>query len=184
MKLKAINDENTGGASSYLGEDMLHPAKTWYVLLGLFVALILNLIPLENIFYMMRPDFVAIILLYWSINQPEKIGLSLAFAMGLLMDVGHASVLGQHALAYCVVVYLTSTLHRRLRIFSLFQQAPQIGVILLIMQTIIVVIELLSNNQSSGWILFLSVLTSTICWPPIAYLISLPLKPEPDPNEL
>ena len=163
---------------------MLHPAKSWYVLSWLFVALLLNLLPLENITYMLRPDFVAIVLLYWSINQPQKIGLSLAFCMGLMMDVGHISVLGQHALAYCVIVYLACALHRRLRIFSLFQQAPQVGVILLIMQTIILVIELLNGNQSSSWFFFLPVLTGTLFWTPIAYLISIPLKPEPDPNEL
>lgn len=161
---------------------MLHPARSWYVLFGLCVALVFNFVPLENIAYMLRPDFVAIILLYWSINQPQKVSLSLAFCVGLMMDVGRTSVLGQHALAYCIIVYLTIALHRRLRIFSLFQQAPQIGVILLIMQVIILVIELLSGNHFSGWVFFLSVITGTLLWVPIAYLISLPLRPEPDPN--
>ncbi len=175
MSPKIVN-EDRGSVSNYLGRDMLLPAKSWYVFLSLFVALILNFLPLQGIALTLRPDFVAITILYWGINQPQRMGMSLAFFIGLMMDVGNMSILGQHALAYCVMVYFALILHRRLRIFSLLQQAPQIGLMLFVMQIIIVIIELLSGTHFSGWHFFLTTVTGALLWAPISYLLGIPLR--------
>jgi rod shape-determining protein MreD len=73
------------------------------------------MLPLEGFFLLLRPDFVALTILYWSIYQPQRIGMSIAFGMGLLVDVSNAGILGQHAIAYCVITYFGLILHRRLR---------------------------------------------------------------------
>ena len=80
------------------------------------------------------PDFVALIILYWCINQPQRAGISIAFSMGLLMDIGNASTFGQHALAYSIMAFVALVFHRRLSIFGILKQAPQIGLILFIGQ--------------------------------------------------
>ena len=132
-----------------------------------------------------RPDFVALTIIYWGLNHAYKMGMSIAFAMGLMMDVGNTGILGQHALAYCIVVYLILIFGRRLRIFSLMQQAPQIGLILLVMQIVIVLIAiLLGGSHLAGWQYLLAPLMGAVLWPPISFVLNAPLKQKSDPNAL
>lgn len=171
-------------AYNYFGQDVHVPADNWYVAISLAIALILNFLPLQGNVLTLRPDFVAITIAYWSINQPHKMGMSVAFGMGLMMDVGNASILGQHTLAYCVTVYLTLIFGRRLRLFSLIQQAPQIGLILFIMQMVIVLVAITNNSNLPGWQYFLATVTGALLWVPISLLLSTPLKQKPDHNAL
>ncbi len=179
-----IIDEEKFSSNNYLGQDILAPAKSWYVFLSLTIALFLNFLPLQGSALILRPDFVAISMLFWCVNQPHKVGMSLAFCLGLMMDVGNVSILGQHALAYCVMVYFALIFRRRLRMFSLLQQAPQIGLILLIMQISLVLIALLNDAIFPGWHFFLASLTGIFMWAPISYLLCIPLRPKPDPDAL
>ena len=183
MSLKII-DESKINANEYISKDMLAPAKLWYVLLSLVVALFLNFIPLQSFALTIRPDFAALVILFWSINQPQRLGMSLAFCIGLMMDVHNAGILGHHALAYCVIVYFASIFRRRLKIFSLMQQVPQIGFVLLVMQGILVLIVLLSGSVLPDWQFFLSSLTGAVFWPVICYLLSIPLKHKADSDDL
>ncbi len=179
-----IIDEEKLSTNNYLGQDILAPAKSWYVFSSLIVALLLNFLPLQGSALILRPDFVVITILFWAINQPQKIGMSLAFCIGLMMDVGNASILGQHALAYCVIVYFALIFRRRLRMFSLLQQSPQIGLLLFIMQIIIVLIALSSGSSFPGWHYFLATVTGALFWIPISFLLSAPLKPKSDSDAL
>ena len=104
--------------------------------------------------------------------------------MGLLMDVGNAGVLGQHALAYSVVIYLTQVFGRRLRLFNPLRQAPQIALILLTMQWIIVLVAVLSDALLPDWQYYLSIVTGALLWAPASYLLKLLLKQKPDPDAL
>ncbi|MCB1985373.1 MAG: rod shape-determining protein MreD [Burkholderiales bacterium] len=163
---------------------MLAPAKLWYVLLSLAVALFFNFIPFQSYALTIRPDFAALVILFWSINQPQRLGMSLAFCIGLMMDVHNAGILGHHALAYCVIVYFASIFRRRLKIFSLLQQTPQIGLVLLVMQGILVLIALFSGSALPDWQFFLASLTGAIFWPVVSFLLSIPLKPKSDSDDL
>ncbi|MDR4515868.1 MAG: rod shape-determining protein MreD [Nitrosomonas sp.] len=183
MSLKII-DESRIDASKYISKDMLAPAKLWYVLFSLAVALCLNFIPLQSIALTIRPDFVALTILFWTINQPQRMGMSLAFCIGLMMDVHNAGILGHHALAYCVIVYFASIFRRRLKIFSLMQQIPQIGFVLLVMQGILVLVALISGSVLPEWQYFLASLTGTIFWPIISYFLSFPLRHKADSDDL
>ena len=148
------------------------------------VALLLNLLPLQGIVLTLRPDFVALALLYWTINQPQRVGMSAAFGMGLLMDVGNSSMLGQHALAYSVMIFLALLMRRRLRIFGLLEQAPQIGLMLLAAQFITLLTELLNRAHFPGWYFFLASVTGALLWPLISSLLKIPHSPKYDPNVL
>ncbi|MEF1435534.1 rod shape-determining protein MreD, partial [Neisseria gonorrhoeae] len=64
-------------------------------------------------------DFVALVLLFWNVHQPRKVGMGIAFFLGLLMDVHNASLLGEHALAYTLLSYGAITIHRRVLWMSL-----------------------------------------------------------------
>jgi len=169
---------------NYSEQEILLPAKGWFIILSLMVALLLNLLPLQGIVLTLRPDFVALALLYWTINQPQRVGMSAAFGMGLLMDVGNSSMLGQHALAYSVMIFLALLMRRRLRIFGLLEQAPQIGLMLLAAQFITLLTELLNRAHFPGWYFFLASVTGALLWPLISSLLKIPHSPKYDPNVL
>ena len=71
-------------------------------------------------------------LLYWIIDQPRRVGFTVAFAMGLLMDVAEGALLGQHALSYTVLTYAAVALARRVRMFSPASQAFHVLPLLLL----------------------------------------------------
>ena len=183
--MKATQRNSTKKTSGqYLDQETLIPAKTGYVLLTLIIALTLNFIPLSALLLTLRPDFVALVILYWCINQPQRLGMTLAFCTGLMMDVHHAGILGHNAMVYCTVVYLASVFRRRIRIFSLMKQAPQIGLILIVMQTLQILVTMFNDAHFPGWQFYLPSLTGTLLWPVLSYLLSLPLRSRGDDNAL
>ena len=97
--------------------DWLMPA------LSLMLALTLAVVPLPGLIVAFRPDWVVIVLLYWSLISPRRYGLLTAFWMGLALDTLSGALLGQHALALLLVVYLSQHFHLRIRAFPVSQIA-------------------------------------------------------------
>lgn len=175
---------NQLGLDDYFGQDVYVPPSNGYIAVSLAIALMFNFLPLHQDILIFRPDFVALVIIYWSINYPHKMGMGIAFTMGLMMDVGNTGILGQHALAYCIVVYLTLVLGRRLRIFNVMQQAPQIGFILFVMQIVTVLVAVSGGSDLPTWHYFFATVTGTLLWAPISLLLSTPLKQKSNPNAL
>lgn len=171
-------------SNDYLGQELSLQAKNSFIFLSLLIALLFNLLPLQETLLLLRPDFVAITLLYWGINQPQRLGMSIAFIAGLIMDVGNSSILGQHALAYCLLTFFAMLLHRRLRLFNVFQQAPQIFWMLLFVQAVVFLTGMLGGTYIPAWYYFFPSATGTLLWPIISFLLSILQKPKSDPNEL
>ncbi|HEX8873578.1 MAG TPA: rod shape-determining protein MreD [Nitrosospira sp.] len=163
-------------------QEILLPAKGSVIVFSLFFALLLNLLPLKSALASLWPDFIALVVLYWCINQPQRAGISMAFGMGLLMDIGEASALGQHALAYSIMAFAALVFQRRLSVFGLLNQAPQIGLILFTGQLVILLTELLAGSQFPGWDFFLTSVIGMVLWPLISSLLRMPQKPRSDPD--
>ena len=87
------------------------------------------------------PDLLLLVLLFWCLNEPRRVGLFTAFAFGLLMDVHDAGPLGGHALVYGLAAYGVVTLGRRLQRFNSVVQAIHILPVLLVVQTIYIMIS-------------------------------------------
>jgi len=87
----------------------------------LVLALILSVFPLPGTIEMFRPDWVAMILLYWSFVAPHRFGLMTAMLLGIVLDTLTGSLLGQHALALLIIVYLCQRFHFRIRAFPASQ---------------------------------------------------------------
>ena len=87
---------------------ILLPVKGWFIFLTLFVALFLNLLPLGRITGV--PDWVALVLAFWCVREPLKVGMATGFALGLISDVADASLMGQHALAYVLLAFAATLL--------------------------------------------------------------------------
>jgi rod shape-determining protein MreD len=151
---------------------ILLPANFSFILLSLLVALLLNLIPAGRIPGI--PDWMALVLAFWSVREPLKIGMTSGFVFGLVMDVAHGSVMGQHALAYVLLTFLASSLSRRILWFPLVQQALHLLPLLLVTQVVMVVARMLGGADFPGWAYFLSSLISALLWPPLNYVLLLP----------
>ena len=91
--------------------------------LSLVLTLILALVPLPDSIAPLRPDWVAVVLVYWSLMAPRRFSLLTAFWVGLILDTLSGALLGQNALALLVIVYLAEKFHLRLRVFPLSQLA-------------------------------------------------------------
>lgn len=171
-------------STNYSEEEIILPAKGWFIILSLMIGLLLNLLPVQGDALILRPDFVALVLIFWGIYQPQRVGMSAAFAMGLLMDVGNSNVFGQHALAYSVMIFIALLLHRRLHTFGLLKQAPQIGLLLLFTQFIMLLTELLNRADFPGWHYFLASFIGMLLWPLISLLLKISHSQKYDPNAL
>jgi len=151
---------------------ILQPVRSGFILFTLIVALFLNLIPTGR--FPGIPDWVALVLAFWCVREPLRVGMGTAFLLGLIMDVTQGAVMGQHALAYVLLAYLASGLSRRILWFPLFQQALHIFPMLLVMQAAMVIARLLGGADFPGWIFFLSSVVATLLWVPLNYLLLLP----------
>jgi cell shape-determining protein MreD len=106
------------------GQQLLLPANPLFIWGSLLLALMANMLPLGRTPWL--PDIVAVVLVFWSVHQPQRVGIGVAFFFGLCMDVHQTSLLGQHALAYTALSYFAITIHRRLLWFSVPSQAVQV----------------------------------------------------------
>lgn len=158
------------------------PPSRRLIAFSLLGGLTLNLLPWSGSMLLIRPDFVAVLLLYWCVNQPNRVGMGVAWAMGVVMDVADGTLLGQHALAYVVIVYLALLLRRRILMFTLWQQALHIVVLLLLLQGILLLLHLAAGAAFIGWSYFLAAASGTLLWAPLSALLQLAQRKKPAPE--
>ena len=105
-------------------DQLLLPVNPFFIALTLLLALGVNLLPLGR--HPALPDLLALVLVFWNVHQPRRVGVGVAFVFGLLMDVHEGALLGQHALAYTLLSFGAISAHRRLLWFGLAEQALQV----------------------------------------------------------
>lgn len=161
---------------------ILQPVRPWFIYTSLFVALMLNFLPTSDWSWM--PDWVALVLCFWSVREFRRIGMGWAFLLGIVMDVADSSALGQHALAYVLLAYGASTISRRILWFPLLQQALHILPLLLLAKFAQAGIRVLTGANFPDFDYFIGPLIATALWIPITYLLLLPqYRPvEQDPH--
>lgn len=138
--------------------------STGVIVLTLVVAFVIKQLPWQGWVLLGRPDFVLVMLLFWAQRQPQSITLGIAFLLGLLADVQDGVVLGQHALAYSVGVFMVQFFLRRLLMFTLSRQAMQMLPLILLVQVLALAAGWLSGRSpQDGWV-FVSAVTSTLLW--------------------
>ncbi len=153
---------------------ILLPVSPLFITLTVLAAFLLNLLPWGGLPGV--PDFLALVLIFWSIHQPRKVGIGIAFFMGLLMDVHNASLLGQHALAYTLLSYFAIMIHRRVLWFSLLTQALHVLPLLVVMQTVELVVQSMVSGKLPGWDYFLPSLVTALIWPLVSHLLLAPQR--------
>lgn len=168
-----------------LDPDEIHtPVRPAFIVATFIVGALLNMVPASDWSMWGRPDFVALLVLYWVIEQPRRVGFGSAFLLGLLMDVADGAFFGQHALAYSILAYAGIALHRRVRMFPLAAQVLHVIPLLLLNDVIVLAIRMLAGADFPGYRYFLGSLIAGIFWPVISFLCKLPQRRENDPNRV
>jgi len=157
-------------------QEILLPVRAGFIALTLIAALMLNLLPWSGAWLWIKPDFVALVVLYWCIEQPRKVGFVSAWMMGLFMDVADGTLLGQHALAYSILAYAGIVLHRRVRMFSGTPQVVHILVLLLLNDLIVLAVRLAAGADFPGWSIAAGPLIGAVLWPVVSVLLLMPQR--------
>jgi rod shape-determining protein MreD len=160
---------------------ILLPVSPLFIAATLICAFVLNLLPWGGLNGV--PDFLALVLIFWSVHQPRKVGIGVAFLMGLLMDVHNASLLGENALAYTLLSYFAIMIHRRMLWFRPVTQALHVLPLLLMMQVVQMLIQALVSGKFPGWFYFASSLVSAALWPLVTWMLLAPQRRAVDRDE-
>ena len=140
-------------------------------ILTLVAALALTALPLPAVVAPFRPEWVPLILIFWSLLAPERFSLLTAFWMGLLLDTLSGSLLGQHALALVVVVYLTIRFHLRIRVFPVWQLSVTVVLLLAIYEFVLFWVDGVAGRTVPLIERWAPLVSSAMIWPLIlAYL--------------
>ena len=137
---------------------------------SLVTAMVLMLIPLPDWARLYRPEWLALVLIYWNLSLPKNIGMGVAWLVGLCVDATQGVLLGQYALGFVVTAYVTTRFHLQIRNYPLYQQALIIGVILLPYMGISLWVPGMLGEHLGGWLYWAPVITSALVWPGV-YLI-------------
>ncbi|MAP10549.1 MAG: rod shape-determining protein MreD [Gammaproteobacteria bacterium] len=143
----------------------------WVIAASFVVALMLTALKLPEWALIWRPAWVALVLIYWCMAVPHRIGVAIAFLLGVFLDVMSGALLGQHALALTVVAFATHKLHRRVRVMPLWQQGVSIFVLMVVYQGMILWINGALGVPFSGAALWTLPLTSMLLWPWVFVLL-------------
>jgi rod shape-determining protein MreD len=151
---------------------ILLPVRMNFITMTLIAALVLHFIPMGR-FYA-APDFVALVLAFWCVREPLRVGIGTAFMLGVIVDVAHGAVMGQHAVAYVLLAYASIVMSRRLLWFSPGAQALHMVPILLMTQIVMLLIRLVVGGRFPGWEYFFSTFTTAALWMPVHFLLLIP----------
>ena len=142
------------------------------LLLTTLVALILTVLPLPSWLDALRPQFLVLTVLWWSVNSPRTGGIALGFFAGLLLDVFQGPILGEHALALALVGYIAVREHQRIRTKPAIQQAMIVFAALVVYEIVLFAIDGWTGHPVTSPLRFVHCLTGAIVWPPAAAILS------------
>jgi len=136
----------------------------WASTVSLMLTLALVAVPLPDSVASLRPDWVAVVLLYWSLMAPRHFSLLTAFWMGIALDTLSGALLGQNALALLLVVYLAEKFHLRLRVFPISQLAITVFLLLGLYEFVLFWIDGMAGRNVPLMQRWAPPLTGTLVW--------------------
>jgi rod shape-determining protein MreD len=142
------------------------------LLLTALVALILTVLPLLPWLDAVRPAFLVLTVLYWSVNAPRTGGIALGFFAGLVLDVFQGPVLGQHALALTLICYIAVREHQRIRSKPAVQQALIVFAALVVYEFVVFAIDGWTGHPVTSPLRWIHAATGALVWPPAAAILA------------
>ena len=145
---------------------MRGPASGGVIFFSFLGAYALSALEWAGGWLLVRPDFVLLVLLFWTIHEPRAIGQGIAFALGLLVDVSDSMLLGQHALAYVLAVYGAQELRVRILSFGLVEQTLHVLGLFVLASLVMLLLNLLLGADFPGIAYFVSPVLTAVFWGP------------------
>ncbi len=131
----------------------------------LCVAMLLAILPMPEWARPYRPQWVTLVLLYWAIALPHRVGVGSGFVVGIVLDVLTGALLGQHALGLSVVTFIAIQLHQRIRVFPFWQQSLGILVLLVIEHLLALWVIGATRGVAPGLTYWTVPLIGALLWP-------------------
>lgn len=147
-------------------------SRTLPIITTIVVALMLAIAPLPDWTVPYRPDFVTLTLIYWSITLPQNYNVGSAWIVGVVLDVAQGTLLGQHALALSLVVYITVKFHLQLRPFPMLQLSAAVFILLALHQFILFWINGVVGVNAPAEMYWGPVVSGTLVWPILAAMLA------------
>lgn len=145
-------------------------ARRTPVILSILAALTLTIVPLPDVAEAYRPDWVALTLIYWAMTLPRTYSVGSAWVVGIVLDVAQGTLLGQHALALCFIIYVTAKFHLQLRVFPTSQMTATVFALLAMYQFLLFWINGVAGLHTEAVSYWGPVITGTLLWPVVAML--------------
>ena len=142
------------------------------VLITILVALMLMIMPLPDALESFRPDWITLILIFWAMTVPRSYSVGIAWLVGIVLDVAQGTMLGQHALALSVVIYVTVKFHLLMRVFPLSQLTATVFALLALYQFLLFWINGVAGVSASAIDYWGPVITGTLIWPVLSTFLS------------
>lgn len=143
----------------------------WVIMLTLVAGLILDSLPLPPWLQPFRPDCLVLVLMYWCMALPQRVGVTTGWLLGLLVDAGQGVLLGQHALVYSIWAFCAVKAHRQVRLFPLWQQALSMLLFLLMGRLLLSWIDgMMGYPSGDGWF-FVPAFTGALLWPIVLIIL-------------
>ena len=150
------------------------PASVGLIFFSFVAAYLLMVLPWSGAWLAARPDFLLLVLLFWTLHQPNSIGQGVAFFAGLLMDVSDSMLLGQHALAYVIAVYGAQIIRVRILTFHIPEQTLHVLGLTLAATCVMFALNLLLGADFPGFAYLISPVITAMLWGPVNWILYLP----------
>lgn len=141
------------------------------IIISFFLAMLMNVMPLPDIFAMFRPDWVALVLIYWVMALPSRIGVFSGWILGLFVDVLDGTLFGINALSYALVAFLIQMIFHRLRLFPRWKQAINVAVVVGIHKMLVMALSSLVNPVNIDFTYWFPLIGSLLFWPWVFILL-------------
>jgi rod shape-determining protein MreD len=135
------------------------------IILSILAALLLSVMPMPDPVSLGRPMWLAMVLAYWVMALPHRVGLLTAWLAGLVSDVLFGQLFGQNALVMTLVVWMVLLLYQRIRRFPLWQQSLVMLPVFGIAQMVLLWLNSLSGNRPPTLLFLLPAVVSAVLWP-------------------
>ncbi len=137
----------------------------WVIIVTFIIALMLTAMPMPEPVQAWRPAWALLVLIYWCLALPHRVGIGSGWLYGLCVDVLLGSMLGQHAMGFAVVAFFATTVHQRIRVFPLWQQSLIVGAMLAVEMLLTYTVRQIAGISDLGVVYWAPLLVSVLLWP-------------------
>jgi len=138
---------------------------TLVIILSFAAAMLMNILPLPELIDAFKPDWVALVLVYWVMAVPNRVGVFSGWIVGLFVDVLYGTLFGIHAMTFAVVAYLIQMTFHRLRLFPRWKQSLNITVVIGIHMLLGLLLRGFVKPVSSDFVYWMPLIGSMLLWP-------------------